>query len=114
MIATALTAEEGKVTNAHKTLGILTGISYFSTAYFSITAPDAPDESKTATNVKIHKTLAYIHFPLMVLTPIAGIMAEKQLERGQKLHGLAKQKGMFATGALLTFLPAAATILIEF
>lgn len=114
MVATALMAKENKVPSAHKTLGIATGAAYFTTAYFSLFSPDPVKKEDPGTNVKIHKALAWIHFPLMVLTGIAGLQAEKQIERGESLHGLAKMKPQFAIGAMIAFVPAAATMVFEF
>lgn len=115
MTATVLTAEENKVPPAHKTLGIITGLSYFTTAYFALSAPDAPTEQETrGTNIKIHKALAWIHFPAMVLTPIAGFMAAHQIDKGEKPHGLAAQKVTIATIAYASFVPAALSMFFEF
>ena len=116
MTATVLTGKEDDVTTFHKTLGILTAASYFTAAYLSLSSPDDPNasEDKEKTNIKIHKALAWVHFPLMVLTPIVGFIAQSQLHSGQKLHGIADQKGNLGVATYIAFSSAFAVTLIEF
>ncbi|HKN31814.1 MAG TPA: hypothetical protein VJX16_01080, partial [Terriglobales bacterium] len=39
--------------------------------------------------IRLHKALAWIHGPGMVLTPILGVMAYEQKSRGERVHGAA-------------------------
>jgi hypothetical protein len=73
----------------HAGLGALTVGMYFSSAYFAIRAPKVPG-IKTRGNVRIHKALAWIHGPGMILTPILGSIAFSQLSRGERIHGIAQ------------------------
>lgn len=73
----------------HAALGAVTAGMYFATAYFSIRAPKVP-ETKTRGPIRVHKALAWVHGPGMVLTPILGGIAFAQRSNGEKVHGIAK------------------------
>jgi len=68
---------------------------YFTTAYFAIAAPKIKGE-KTHGPIRLHKALAWIHGPGMVLTPILGALAYQQKSRGEKVHGIANLHGPVA------------------
>lgn len=55
----------------HVGLGSLTAGLYFTTAYFAIAAPKIKG-TKTRGPIRLHKALAWIHGPGMVLTPHSG------------------------------------------
>lgn len=74
--------------NVHAALGATTAGMYFTTAYFSIFAPKVPG-TQTRGPIRLHKALAWIHGPGMVLTPILGVMAYQQKNRGERVHGIA-------------------------
>jgi hypothetical protein len=72
----------------HMILGSTTADLYFTTAYFAIRAPRiAGTESRGP--IRLHKALAWIHGPGMILTPILGAMAYSQKNNGEKVHGIA-------------------------
>jgi hypothetical protein len=79
----------------HATLGSVTAGLYFTTAYFSIFAPRVPG-TVTRGPIRLHKTLAWIHGPGMILTPILGAIAFDQKSRGEKVHGIASAHGAVA------------------
>jgi hypothetical protein len=79
----------------HVALGSLTTGLYFTTAYYSIFAPRISG-TQTRGPIRLHKALAWIHGPGMILTPILGVMAFEQKNRGQKVHGLASAHGAVA------------------
>lgn len=79
----------------HAALGSVTAGLYFSTAYFAIRAPRIPG-TKTRGPIRVHKALAWIHGPGMVLTPILGAMAFDQKSNGEKIHGIASAHGPVA------------------
>jgi uncharacterized protein YegP (UPF0339 family) len=81
--------------DAHAALGTATVGMYFTTAYFAIRAPKIPG-TKTRGPIRLHKTLAWIHGPGMVLTPILGEMAFAQKSRGERVHGIASAHGPVA------------------
>jgi hypothetical protein len=76
----------------HAALGGATAGLYITTAYFSIFAPKIAG-TKTRGPIKLHKALAFIHGPGMILTPILGAMAFDQKNRGEKVHGIASAHG---------------------
>jgi len=79
----------------HVALGALTGDLYGITAYYAIRAPKVPG-TETRGGIKLHKALAWVHGPGMVLTPILGAIAFNQKNNGQKVHGIAQAHGPVA------------------
>lgn len=125
MTATMLTApdheHEGNtnaplkpVSDAHKWLGIASGVSYFTTAGLSYFAPEPKNEKPASGSTKWHKRLAWIHFPAMVLTTTIGLMANSKLEKGQEPTGILKAKGTVGTIAFYSMLAAGATMTFDF
>ena len=84
----------------HGALGAVTAGMYFTTAYYAIRAPTMPG-TKTRGPILVHKALAWIHGPGMILTPILGAMAYAQRNRGETVHGIASAHAAVAavTGA---------------
>ncbi len=79
----------------HAVLGSTTAGLYFTTAYFAIRAPKISG-TQARGPIRLHKALAWIHGPGMVLTPILGAMAFQQKSNGQKVHGIASAHGPVA------------------
>jgi Carboxypeptidase regulatory-like domain len=79
----------------HIALGGLTTGLYFTTAYYSTFAPKIPGV-KPKGAIRLHRDLEWVHGPGMILTPILGIMAYKQENAGEKVHGIASQHGAVA------------------
>jgi hypothetical protein len=77
---------------AHLALGSVTGDLYFTTAYFAIFAPRIPG-TQTRGPIRVHKALAWIHGPGMILTPILGAIAFDQKSKGEKVHGMPARTG---------------------
>lgn len=73
----------------HGALGAATAGLYFSSAYFAIRAPKIPG-THVEGPIRLHKALAWIHGPGMIITPILGAIAYNQLSRGERIHGIAK------------------------
>jgi hypothetical protein len=73
---------------AHLALGSVTGDLYFLSAYYAIRAPKIPG-TEIHGPIRVHKVLAWIHFPGMILTPILGAIAFDQKSKGEKVHGIA-------------------------
>jgi hypothetical protein len=95
LIATVATSvgASGKSTsstdrNVHMVLGSATAGLYFPTAYYAIRAPRVPG-TQTRGPIRVHKALAWIHGPGIILTPILGAMAYSQKNNGEKVHGIA-------------------------
>lgn len=79
----------------HIALGGLTTGLYWTTAYYAIFAPKIPG-IKPKGAIRLHRDLVWIHAPGMILTPILGIMAYKQENAGEKVHGIASAHGTVA------------------
>jgi hypothetical protein len=87
---------EGTATrDLHVALGALTGDLYGITAYYAIRAPRIPGTKKRGP-IKFHEAMAWIHGPGMIATPILGIMAFDQKNKGEKVHGAASAHGPVA------------------
>jgi hypothetical protein len=79
----------------HLALGSATGDLYFMSAYFAIRAPRVPGTNSRG-QIRVHKALAWIHGPGMILTPILGAIAFDQKSKGEKVHGIASAHGAVA------------------
>jgi hypothetical protein len=79
----------------HAALGSATAGLYIATAYYAIFAPKIPG-TKTEGPIRLHKVLAWIHGPGMILTPVLGEMAFSQKSNGERVHGIAKLHGQVA------------------
>jgi hypothetical protein len=86
----------------HAALGGLTTGLYFTTAYYSIFAPKVAGTS-TRGSIRLHRALALIHGPGMILTPILGVMAYEQKSRGERVHGIASAHGAVASVTSLAY-----------
>jgi len=79
----------------HLALGSVTGDLYFLSAYYAIRAPKIPG-TQAHGPIRLHKALAWIHGPGMILTPILGAIAFDQKSKGEKVHGIAQAHGPVA------------------
>jgi hypothetical protein len=79
----------------HLALGSAAGDLYFISAYYAIRAPKIPG-TETRGPIRLHKALAWIHGPGMILTPILGAIAFNQKSHGEKVHGIASAHGAVA------------------
>lgn len=82
----------------HMALGTTTGGLYAATAYFALAAPRLQGV-ETRGPIRLHKAMAWIHGPGMVMTAVLGAMAYSQLNKGERVHGIAKYH---QTAALVT------------
>ena len=80
---------------AHLAVGSAAGDLYGISAYYAIRAPKIPG-TETRGPIRVHKILAWIHGPGMILTPIMGAMAFSQKSNGEKVHGFASAHGPVA------------------
>ena len=107
MIATLITGPEAKATGKngqpimeptagtldfHIALGGLTSGLYWTTAYYAMFAPKVGDV-KPKGAIRLHRALEWVHGPGMIITPILGMMAYKQENAGEKVHGIASYHG---------------------
>jgi hypothetical protein len=72
----------------HLALGSATGDLYFMSAYFAIRAPGIPGTQRRG-QIRVHRALAWIHGPGMILTPILGAIAFDQKSKGEIVLGIA-------------------------
>jgi hypothetical protein len=120
LLATDLTGSSagGKTSSStsrdlHAALGSVTTGLYFATAYFSIFAPRVPGTT-TRGPIRLHKALAWIHGPGMILTPILGVMAFDQRNRGEKVHGIASAHGAVAVTTAAAYGLAILSVSVRF
>jgi Carboxypeptidase regulatory-like domain len=84
--------------NVHMALGATTAGLYAATAYFALAAPRMPGVQVRGP-IRLHKAMAWIHGPGMVMTAVLGAMAYSQMNKGERVHGIAKYH---QTAALVT------------
>jgi len=97
----------------HTALGAVTGDLYGITAYYAIRAPK-PKGTETKGPIKVHKALAWIHGPGMILTPILGAIAFDQKSKGEKVHGIAVAHGPVAIVTAGAFGAALLSVSVKF
>jgi hypothetical protein len=97
----------------HAALGGLTGDLYGITAYYAIRAPRVPG-TETRGPIRFHKVMAWIHGPGMIATPILGIMAFDQKNKGEKVHGAASAHGAVAVVTAGAFGAALLSVSVKF
>jgi len=97
----------------HAGLGIATAGMYLTTASFAIFAPKVPG-TKTRGPILLHKALAFIHGPGMILTPILGAMAYRQINKGQKVTGIAAAHGAVGAVTAIAYGAALLSVSIKF
>ncbi len=97
----------------HMVLGAVSGDLYFMTAYYAIRAPKIPG-TETRGPIRLHKALAWIHGPGMILTPILGALAYNQKNNGEKVHGIAQAHGPVAIVTGAAFGLAVASVSLKF
>jgi carboxypeptidase family protein len=98
-VVTSLGAGGKKTSNTDRTvhlvLGAVSGDLYFTTAYFAIRAPSVKGTHARGP-IRVHKALAWIHGPGMILSPILGALAYEEKNKGEHVHGLASAHGPVA------------------
>ncbi len=97
----------------HAALGGATAGLYFTTAYFAIRAPKITG-TQTRGPIRVHKALAWIHGPGMILTPILGEIAFDEKSKGEKVHGIASAHGPVAIVTAGAFGAALLSVSVKF
>ena len=111
--ATVSNHEEKKAAKeSHKTLGMATALSFYTSTYFGWNARNL-DKPETQ-NLKFHRYLGYAAIPLMILLPISGIDADKDYRDGHDADGIGKMKGPLTGLTLATLFGSTALTLFEF
>jgi hypothetical protein len=99
--------------DVHGALGAVSADLYFMTAYYELRAPRVPG-TQTRGPIRLHKALAWIHGPGMILTPILGAMAFSQEQQGEKVHGIAKAHSAVAAVTAIAYGTAILSVSIKF
>lgn len=89
LMALALTsAGDGNPPIEHVMLGTATAVTYGVSAYYAIQAPNWSDfnTNPPTGGSALHRNLAWIHLPGMILTPVLGYMAKKKRDKGEELN----------------------------
>lgn len=97
----------------HAALGAATAGLYFTSAYFAIRAPKIHG-TEVHGPIRVHKALAWIHGPGMILTPILGAIAYSQENRGERVHGIAKAHGAVAVVTAAAYGAAILSVSVKF
>lgn len=98
----------------HQYLGIVSSLAYWTTFYYQYNAPKPKDMTDQGNNIKLHKALAWVHVPLMILTPISGLLAWQANKAGKDKTGLAAQKETLGGLTMASVGLAATLMIIEF
>jgi hypothetical protein len=98
--------------NLHAALGGTTAVLYSMSAYYAIFAPKIPGTT-TKGPIKLHKALAWVHGVGMILTPILGILADEQRNKGEKVHGIASAHGAVAAATAAAYGAAILSVSIK-
>lgn len=99
--------------DVHTVLGAATADLYFTSAYFAIRAPKIPG-TEAHGPIRVHKALAWIHGPGMILTPILGAIAYNQLSNNQRVHGIAKYHSDVAAVTAAAYGAAIISVSVKF
>ena len=99
--------------DVHAILGGTTAALYLTTASFAIFAPKIAGTTARGP-IRVHKALAWIHGPGMILTPILGSLALAQRDRGEKVHGIASAHGAVAGVTAAAYGAAMLSVMIKF
>jgi hypothetical protein len=99
--------------DVHGALGAVSADLYFMTAFYELRAPRVPG-TPTRGPIRLHRALAWIHGPGMILTPILGAMAFSQEQQGEKVHGIAKAHSVVAAVTAIAYGSAILSVSIKF
>jgi hypothetical protein len=97
----------------HLALGAAAGDLYFTSAYFAIRAPKIPG-TEAHGPIRVHKALAWIHGPGMILTPILGAIAFDQKSKGERVHGIASAHAPVAIVTAAAYGAAIVSVSVKF
>ena len=99
--------------DVHAVLGSLTAGLYFTSASFAIFAPKIPG-TRVHGPIRLHKALAWIHGPGMILTPVLGAMAFAQRSRGERVHGIASAHSVVAVATAAAYGASILSVSLKF
>ena len=99
--------------DVHAALGSITAGLYFTSASFAIFAPKIPG-TRVHGPIRLHKALAWIHGPGMILTPVLGAMAFAQRSRGERVHGIASAHSVVAVVTAVAYGASILSVSLKF
>ena len=98
------------IKNAHKTMGMMVNITYFTNASIPLFSPPKMfNERKGFSNIKLHKILAIVHFSSMVATNIFACKLARKIDTNYNLRKYHRAAAYTAFGSY-----AASMIVIKF
>ncbi len=97
----------------HAALGGVTTGLYLASASFAVFAPKVSG-TETRGQIRLHKALAWIHGPGMILTPILGAMAFEQKSHGEHVQGIPSAHGTVAIVTASAYGAAILSVSIKF
>ena len=107
------TANNVKRNDAHQIAGMATGLLYWTTAYFSLSAP-MPIVRIDSGSSEIHRSLAWVHAPLMAIVPVLGYIHNQNDRKGIRSTGIVKAHDTLAKIAYISFMSAGLTMVFDF
>ena len=113
VLLSAGAAHGEKVRTLHMVAGISTTALYVTTASFALLAPK-PAGVVDKGSSKIHRILAWIHAPLMVITPVLGALAKDRADSGRPVNFPASLHGAAGVALIATFAASAAVMAFDF
>jgi cytochrome bd-type quinol oxidase subunit 2 len=99
--------------NLHMGLALTTLVSYYATAYYSLSAPK-PQGMVDEKARNWHKGLAWVHGTAMVLAPVLGLLALKDYHDGKNPEGIAKLHKPVMMAGFAAFAAAFTIATLEF
>ena len=97
----------------HGALGAATAGLYLTTACFAIRAPKISGNEGRGP-IRVHKTLAWVHGPGMILTAVLGSIAYAQQSRGEKVHGIASAHSVVGVVTAAAYGAAILSVSVKF
>jgi hypothetical protein len=98
--------------NLHVSLGVVTTALYIATAYYAIRAPKVQGTEPRGL-IRLHRALAWVHGPGMVITPILGAIAYSQLNNGERIHGVARYHSVAAVTTFSAYMAALLSVSLK-
>lgn len=105
---------EVKQNDIHEVLGGTAAATYWTTFYLAESAPKPPGVVDRGLNIKIHKAMTWIHAPLMILTPIVGLIAQNQLYSGYNHPPAGDLKDILGITTFVSYAIGTTVMFIEF
>lgn len=99
--------------DVHSFFSLTSAVCYFGSAASVRKVPKVGDGSYSGATM-IHRALAFVHLPAMILTPLLGLQARWQLDSGKDVHGLAKFYRTTQDIATVTMLASVVVVSLDF